>query len=978
VEVPAAGKDGVEIRLRPGTGLSGTVYGLDGKPAAGALLSVVLSVDAPMVGKMRIPADSGGALSGAVGTYRIDGLPLGRRVEVTASLEAALSDPVEAGPLERGVAVEGVDLHLKPAGTVVARVVDEKGGSLQGASVSVSPASEEDGNRMVGWMSMRMSNDAGAARTDAAGSARVRPVRPGAVRVKASLQNYRSAEVPLVAAAGAETPALLTLKAGGDVAGRVVDEGNAPVGGATVSVQRFGMGDMVNEERTTAEDGAFRVGGLDGKGFMVRAEKTGFVPTSLNGVDPEGEAVVVTLKAAGAIVGTVTDEGKAAVAKFRVIAKKEGEAGANPMDWQRFMSAMAGEPYEDPKGAFRVEGLEPGTYALEVRAEGFAPGHVEGIVVQAGRDSAAAVVLPAGLALSGVVVRKSDGGAVAGARLRVPGEGMFAEFDMDFDLTPFQDLPGAEENVDQAQQMMGGFSRATAVSGADGRFTLRGLEAGSLRLMVQTKGLAPTTVRGVEVPAAQDLKVELSEEAAVEGVVTDAHGAPREGAVVILQRIPVFMRMAPTDAQGHYRIGGVGAGSYLFYVMESAGSMAGGFNMKSEAVSLEEGKTTRKDHRLGEGTKLSGTVTRGGKPAGGVMVMLVPASRGGAGGMGALMGGGGGGFAMGSTKEDGTYEVPGLSAGRYTVSVQGIGGTAPSGGDPLEIPAGTAEVHHDIALPENGIRGVVVDGEGKPVPGAAVTAVPAGRDITRVSDIGSAMESIGGQAYTDDGGRFAISDMKAGTFRVQVQAEGFGVEVQDGVSSESGADLRITIQRGTEVVVRVLGADGGPVRGAALFLADAEGRELTNLRGFDAMRTGEDGRATVRAPAGTLRFEATARGYAPGEVKAQVPASGEVVLRLARGAGVKATVKGADGAPLAGATVEIQDPEGAPYSRRFSMDDIGEMFGGGATGPEGSWSRQDLPAGAWKVRAVLPDGRAGEEKVTLVEGETAEVAITVR
>jgi hypothetical protein len=53
-------------------------------------------------------------------------------------------------------------------------------------------------------------------------------------------------------------------------------------------------------------------------------------------------------------------------------------------------------------------------------------------------------------------------------------------------------------------------------------------------------------------------------------------------------------------------------------------------------------------------------------------------------------------------------------------------------------------------------------------------------------------------------------------------------------------------------------------------------------------------------------------------------------------------------------------------------------MGGSSTGADGAWTRKDLPAGTWRVRAVLPDGRTGEEKVVLSEGETSSVRITLR
>ncbi len=974
IKVPAAGREGIEILLRPGTAATGTVFGPDGRPHAGAAVEAATLVDAPVVGTVPVPFETEGILSGADGTYRIEGLPVGRKIRVTASTAEMLSEAVEAGPLERSLVLEGVDLRLAPAAAVLATVLDEKGAPVAGAAVRVTPANEDEGQRNLGMMRMAVRRDEGARITDERGVVRVRPVAPGPLRVRADKDDYRRAEAVVPAGPGPDTPVTLTLDAGQAVAGKVADPAGAAVAGATVTVQRLGAANFLSETRTTGEDGSFRIGGLDGKGLMLRAEKAGFVTTSLNGIEAGREPMVVTLQPGGAIAGVVTDPSGAPATSFRILAHRQGDKAANPMDWQRFAAAQGGREFEDAGGRFRIEGLEPGTYEVEARAADHAPGRAAGVAVVPGKDAEVAVQLSAGLTVSGIVLRRSDGNPVEGARVKLPADGMFGEFDMgDFDLGGIEDEVGGAE---QARQVMSGFAKGQAFTGADGRFALKGLEPGKIKLMVSVKGLAPASVRGIQVPSEGDVRVELAEESAVEGVVTDARGAPKQGAMVMLQRLPVFMRFATTDAEGRYRIGGVGAGSYLFYVMEGAQGGAPNLNMKSDNVTLEEGKTTRKDHRLGEGTKVVGKVTRSRRPVGGLMVLLMPAARSG-GPMGMLTGGGGGGFAMGSTKEDGTYEISGVGPGRYTASVQtGMGG-APSGGEPLEVPKGAVEVRHDIVLPDTGIRGQVVDEEGRPVTGATVLALAAGGG--KLTDIGSAMEGIGGQSFTDDEGRFSLTGMKAGAWTLRVQASGFGTEVVENVNAAEGAsgDVRVVLRRGTEVTVRVVGPDGSPVAGANIFLADSSGREITNISQFDAVKTGEDGRAVVRAPPGTIQFEAAAAGFSPGEVQAEVP-GGEVVIRLAKGAAVKVVVTGANGSPVAGAGVEVLDAAGNPYGRRFSMEAFADLLGGAATGADGTWTRRDLPAGTWRVRAALPDGRSGEGKAVLVEGETATVNVAIR
>ncbi len=998
------GRTGLTLLLTPASTVSGIVLAPDGAPAAGASVTLREFRDIAIAGSVQTGSKE--ATSGPDGRFRIEGVPFGLRIKVDARSETGISDTVEAGPFQKGEPAADLVLKLSPAAILVVTVLDEAGRPVEGASVSHAPEAAkeegeggEDGDGEDGPAApfFGPGRQAGgtSATTDASGVARLRPVPPGPTVVSADKQDFIAARETAAAAASAETPVTLRLATGLSIAGKVVDEAGRPVPAAAVSVSRYrGKEGFVHETRQSGEDGSFRVGGLEGKGFDVNGNKQGFVNASLSKVDPAAGPVTLALSRAGSVKGIVVDEEGKPAPSFTVSAKRTDapKGRGRGMD---FAFGGGGSEVKDPEGKFLLENLVPGVYTITAKAPESGPGHAADVKVEAGATAETKVVLVPGLVLQGIVVRRADESPVAGATVSVAQAGPFGEMDMDFDMEGLEGFGGgsgegsegedlgnddggaAKSRRDAIMEAMGGGGPGTATTDADGRFVLKGLEAGSVTLKVKAKEFAPATKRGVAVPAEGDVKLLLADAAAIEGTVYDALRNPRTGVMVMLQRPPMSMKMGTTDAKGHYHIKGLAPGKYLFFVMgdkDNPFGGGGGLNLKSETVVLEEGKTLVKDHRMGEGTRLTGKVTRGGKPAGSVMVMLLP----GAGRKDAAAAlTGGSGFAMASTKEDGSYEITGLAPGVYTAMVQvGMGGV-PAPGDPVEIPAGAKEVKRDIVLARNSVRGIVVDSAGEPVEGAKVHAVATGRDVSRSADLGEALSSMGGQAETGDDGRFALEDMNAGSFTIQASADGKGTAIlEDVVPGEGGTEVRLTLVKGVEVTVKVVDADGKPVAGAGVYLSDPRGINLSDMEMFDTDRTGADGKAVVSAPPGAVLFEAVVRGHAPGSTTATAEAGAEVVITLPRGSTLEVLVTDAGGGPLAGAGVQILDAAGKPYAPRITAEGIGDLLSSPATGGDGKYVRADLPAGTWTVRASSGE-RTAEASASLAAGERKTVTVRI-
>lgn len=305
------------------------------------------------------------------------------------------------------------------------------------------------------------------------------------------------------------------------VTGRVEDA-RGPVAGAAVSVLHLEVADepgpfTVSTDVRTDRQGRFRLDELLPGRIQVMAEhERGYGESEPVLLEPGGshtdllvrlepdDAEVAAVPTApppaplppadptkGALVGRVVDERGEPVGAFRVsVERVDGDRG--PRRFGRFaMGSVPAEDIRSRRGAFRVESLEPGVYAVHVGGAGFAPIRTEGHVVQAGQDTDAGVfTLLAEASVSGRVVDGETGEPIAGAH--VSAEGPDARF--------------AAGRPDSGPGRAGSWAGA-AVSGPDGRFVLRSVPIRRLTLRVLARGYVTRLVSGVEPLSARELQL---------------------------------------------------------------------------------------------------------------------------------------------------------------------------------------------------------------------------------------------------------------------------------------------------------------------------------------------------------------------------------------------------------------------------------------------------------------------------------------
>jgi protocatechuate 3,4-dioxygenase beta subunit len=946
------GKDPQEVvlDLDPAGRVEGRVTAAGGAPVAGAVVDLAGDASGMMGMFMRglnadavfVPPPS--ATTRDDGTYALDGVPAkSLRLRATAPGFLA-SAPREARVPPRGV-VPNVDFELLRESVVEGRVTDASGAPIADAEVKV----DVPGEGMMRMAAQFMGGIFRSGRTDGDGRYRVTGLPAGTRTVTAEADGFLDKKVTVTLPAESSLTQDFALQPGFRVTGRVVAPDGAPVAGASVRVTArggsrqaafFGMvADATNA--TTSADGRFEVKGLQEGPYDVAASAPKYLEGTVSGIDA-GADVTVTLGAAATIRGVVvTAKDGTPVAGATILRRgKQARGTGNPIldQFQRDPAVSAGAD-----GTFEISGLAPGQYEVFARAKGYAESpHVKIDVAAGATHEGVSLGLPPGSALAGRVVRKSDGTGVEGALVWVAA-----------DSGPFRAPDLAEITGEAPTAPPDSVSAKTA---ADGSFVLEGLTPGKVTLEVRAAGFASRSVPAAEVPSGANL-VEMSEGGAMEGLVFDKSGVPTEGAQVILTQAMMGMgytRTATTDRAGRYRIERIPPGGYSAMVLDPDSPMGMG-GMAS--VSVRDGETTKKDFgKRAAGAPVEGTVVAEGRGLEGATVMLV---------------GGAAGFLVAETDANGRFRIDHVEAGEYSVMVQtaaSMGGGSPAGRVTVGADGKVQSLSLEVSL--LAVEGSVTDAEtGTPIGFAQVVLLdPAKGSGATLQDMLARQK---GQGFTDATGRFRIANVPKGTFSLRVTASTYAEAEVEGVVA-GGQAVRVTMSRGIEFAVTVTGPDGKPVAGAMVVPEDAGGREGLAFDITMTKSTGPDGVARLRMQPGRYVFHVRATGYPSASVTAEA-AAGSAAVRLEAGGGLEVLVRGAGGAPVAGATVRLLDATGAAIDEAATMANF--LGAGSTTDAEGRARRDGLRPGAVTVVVKTPTGKEARAAATIVAGDTTKVEV---
>ncbi len=244
----------------------------------------------------------------------------------------------------------------------------------------------------------------------------------------------------------------------------------------------------------------------------------------------------------------------------------------------------------------------------------------------------------------------------------------------------------------------------------------------------------------------------------------------------------------------------------------------------------------------------------------------------------------------------GTVEAPRVRAGARAAEAADDG-VAPVASTTVDLSA----VDRDLDL-----HGVVVQADGTPVADARLQAIatPWERAMTARADLRD-LQVPGPVTRSAADGTFSLRLARGADVTLRVTADGFAAA--DLPHRQAGECVRVVLQPGVRVTIRVTGEAGEPVPGAAIRLLRHERQGDAT---FDRSGTSDDAGGCVfqDLPGGGPAYvECVAAGRAPVYFQpAEIPAAGEstIDVKLATGRVLRGrVVEGATGAAVAGARV---------------------------------------------------------------------------
>ena len=792
----------------------------------------------------------------------------------------------------------------------------------------------------------------------------------------------------------------------GTVVGVVREYGSdTPLAGVRVTLEAGLPGPDTVLEAKTLSDGTFTFDeAINFDGWLLRV-----VPPEpldervLNGVE------VVTGKSTNvgavyvtpnySVPGEVVDEQGAPIPGAEVRVLREAPSG-NRMDFLRLIRELpvptpsAEATVTDENGKFALTQVPPGTYDIEIGAEGYSRRVERRIPLSPALvDRPLRFVLTAGFEVRGRVVRPG-GGDVSGITIAAFHE------------------PRGEADLFTMQ-------RHHTVTDENGEFEVSGLSSGEYLVAATPEGYPYVLRDDVRVPGTDFVEIVLKGDCSLFGKVSDEAGAGIAEAQVILitdgGSTPV-VGATLTEGDGSYRIDGLKAGRVQVFLVRAEGygsypdDLSQVFRGRG-AMQLVPGEN-EKDVTLAGGATVKGKVIdqSSDEPIEGVLVRLVsPMS---------LFGG----ERQAVTGADGTFEIVSVPQGPALLKASKDGWFQPGvnmmsvgmlmqgvqrGGEPqadkgrgatISITESGQVVERELKLAQGStVNGVVLSPDGEPVAGASVSL----RRESQGGRMGMLMALMGGfeTRLSQDGGRFSLPGPAPGEqVRVEASAQGWLSATSEPFTVAPGKsfdDVEVRLRRGATLEGVVRGDDGQPVEGALVRAVPAgEGSNSWQVRralsGADPSVTSSEGRFVLpRLEPGKLVVQVDHEDFLQSRLDDVEVEDGKTVTRdfaLVRGLEIHGTIVGPGGEPVMGAEISARLAKGEGSSAPRPGGLTGSRSESATSAADGTFAVKRLTAGEWNLHAEadgfadadVVSSRAGARGVTLRLERAFTISGTVR
>jgi sarcosine oxidase gamma subunit len=318
------------------------------------------------------------------------------------------------------------------------------------------------------------------------------------------------------------------------------------------------------------------------------------------------------------------------------------------------------------------------------------------------------------------------------------------------------------------------------------------------------------------------------------------------------------------------------------------------------------------------------------------------------------------------SEADGSFVLAGVTPAVSVVTAEAVGfgpqeKTTEPDGEPLEL----------VLDPAGSVRGLIVDERSRPVEGFQVMAQSALGSLLALRGLLLAEDASGD-------GRFTLSDVPPGVYTLSVTAPDLvsanvtEVKVAEGQVVDVGT---VRMSGGGMVRGTVVDEQGSAVAGATVSVAPSVRAMFAQRGAYRAPEpTVSDGSGAFELRAlgeGELDVNASHPSFVGAEpvmvrVDARRPAT-DVRLVLTRGGRIEGSVRGRDGSPRAGQSVQASPSSPGPYFQ-----------GSTTTAADGSFVIEHVPAGPVGILVSSGASFAPQKTVDVRDGETATVEIVVR